>query len=308
MKRREQGASQAKLDRIAIMSLNFDGILKVGAGAPPDPARTLDILDFPQTMAERYGVRRVELQHAHFASSEAAYLKEFRDRLARAKSQLVQINLEFGGSNVSAGGFSARLQAIDLAKQWIDHAAALGCPRVLVNHGSLVAEVRQHAIDALKIIGEYGKAHRVSVTVENRDTGLVAPPPAPPPPAAAPSASAPGGATAGRGGRGGGPPPPPATWQVVVEVIKAAGIAATPNTANFRNDEERAAGLRALYPLSSGTTHCHDEPDRYNLSNAIKFAKDAGYKGLYSIGSGSTKAADPYAATKMILDEVVKAI
>lgn len=260
------------------MSLSFDGILKVGAGAPPDPARTLDILDFPRTMAERYDVHRVEVQHAHFASSEAAYLKEFRDRLARAKSQLVQINLEFGGSNVSAGGFSARLQAIDLAKQWIDHAAALGCPRVLVNHGSLAAEVRQNAVAALKVIGEYGKARRVSVTVENRDTGVAA------------------------------TPRPPATWQVVVEVIRAAGIAATPNTANFPNDEERTAGLRALYPLSSGTTHCHDEPDKYNLANAIKIAKDAGYKGLFSIAGGSTKAADPYAATQTILDAVVKAI
>jgi hypothetical protein len=309
-----QSGNQAKLNRVAIMSLNFDAILKTGVGPPPDPARTLDVMDLPQMAADRFGVHRLELQHSHFLSTEAGYLQELRDRIAKAKSQLIQINLEFQGSNVSAGGFSARAQAIDLTKQWIEHAEALGCPRVLVNQGSLVPEVRQHAIDALKILADYGKAHKVAVTVENRDNGVVAPAPPPPPTAPTPPTPAPGAAAdpaAGRGRQGGGggrgnagPPPPPATWQVVVEVIKAAGIGATPNIGNFPNETERAAGLRALYPLASGTSHCTSEPEKYSLANAIKISKDVGYKGLYSIqSSGGT---DPHAATKLILDELVK--
>jgi hypothetical protein len=302
-----QRANQAKLDRIAIMSLNFDGMLKIEG--QQDAARTIDIMDLPQMMADRYGVRRVELQHAHFASTEPGYLKEFRDRVAKARSQLIQINLEFGGSNISAGGFSARLQAIDLTKQWIDHAEALGCPRVMVNQGSLAPEVRQHAIDALKIMGEYGKAHKVSVTMENRDTGAApaSPPPATPPPVVA---VAPGGAGRGGGGRGGaaGPPPPPATWQVVVEVIKAAGVSANPDIGNFPNEAERAAGLRAMYPLSSGSSHCHYDPEKYDFANAIRISKEVGYKGLYSIETASNNGPDPHAATKLILDELMRTI
>ena len=306
-----QSANQAKLNRIAVMSLTFDKILKTGMGPPPDPARTLDIMDLPQMVADRIGIHRLELQHSHFLSTEAAYLKDLRDRIAKARSQLVQINLEFGGSNVSAGGFSARAQAIDLTKQWIEHAEALGCSRVMINQGSLAAEVRPNAIEALKILADYGKAHKVAVSVENRDNGVVPPPPPPvaPPPTAPPGD--PSAAGRGRGGGGGGrgaagPPPPPATWQVVVEVIKAAGIAATPNIGNFPNETERDAGLRALYPLSPGTCHCPSDPQKYSLANALKISKDVGYKGLFSIQADSPS--DPYAAAKAILDELLKNI
>jgi len=307
-------AQGSKLDRIAIMSQNFDRILKTGAGPAPDGARTLDFLDFPQAIADRFNVHRVELQHAHFVSTDAAYLKDLRDRLAKAKSQIVQISLEFQTSNVSAAGFSARAQAIDLAKQWIDHAESLGCPRVMVNQGSLAAEVRQSAIDALKILGEYGKAHKVTLTVSNRDDGVPPPAPSPapaPPPQAAPGAGGAGAPARGRVGGGGGqagPPAPPATWQTVVDAVKAAGIAATPDIGNFPNETERASGLRALIPLSGGIVHCPNDPARYNLANAIKIARDARYTGIYSIETAPGTGGDPYAATKSALDEVLKNI
>src|SRR5215831_519946 len=80
-----QRPDQAKLDRIAIMS----------PARPDDPKRTLDILDLPDMVAERYGVHHVELQHSHFVSTEPAYLEEYRSRLKKAKSQMNQINVEF---------------------------------------------------------------------------------------------------------------------------------------------------------------------------------------------------------------------
>ena len=315
------GAAQAKLDRVAIRSLNFDSVLKAGVGPPPDAARTLDIMDFAQMVADRFGVRRIELQHAHFLSTEAGYLKDLRGRVTKAKSEIVQINLDFGANTASTAGFSGRNQTIDLTKQWIEHAAALGCPRVMVTQGSLAADARQNAIAALKIMGDYGRARKVTVTIENKDDGIAPPPPPPPPPAPPPPPPPPpaaGGAAAqppaGRGGRGGQaqgrgaaqPPAPPATWQVVVEVIKAAGIATTPNINNFPNETERAAGLRALFPLSGGVSHVQLNPQRFNLADAIKIARETGYKGLFGVHSGPHNGADPYAATKAVLDELVK--
>ena len=47
-----QRANQPKLDRIAIMSVNFDRILKIEG--QQDPARTLDIMHLPQLIADRY--------------------------------------------------------------------------------------------------------------------------------------------------------------------------------------------------------------------------------------------------------------
>src|SRR5262245_43423627 len=69
---------EAKLTRVAIMSLCFNSILK-NASQPTDPARTLDIMNIGEMLADRYGVHNVEMQHAHFPSTETAYLKELRD-------------------------------------------------------------------------------------------------------------------------------------------------------------------------------------------------------------------------------------
>jgi sugar phosphate isomerase/epimerase len=284
-----QRPDQAKRDRIAIMSLCFSSVLKSDAH-PEDPKRTLEILDLPDMIAERYGVHHVELQHSHFRSTEPAYMEEFRRRLKNAKSQMNQINLEFGPLNISSPDPVLRLETIDLNKRWIDHAAMLGCPRVMVNQGTLAPEVRQTAIDTLKTINAYAKAKKVFVTMENRGGGQAGP------------------AVSG-GASGAVPPRPPSpSWEVVVDVIRAAGIWANPDVGNFPDEGARAAGLRAMYPLSSGSSHCHYNPERYNEADAIRISKEAGYKGLYSIEAGANNGPDPYAAVQTILDELIRDI
>jgi len=285
---------QAKLDRVAIMSLCFNPVIKSAAHAD-DPKRTLDILDLPDMVAERYGVHHVELQHSHFASTEPSYLEEYRGRLKKAKSQMNQINVEFGALNISSPDPVLRLETIDLTKKWIDHAVMLGCPRIMVNQGTLAPEVRQSAIDTLKTINAYAKTKKVFITMENR-----------------------GGGGGGRGGTPAStaapnaPPTPPrpvqASWDVVVEVIKASGIWANPDVGNFPDEEARAAGLRVMYPLSSGSSHCHYNPERYNEANAIRISKEVGYKGLYSIEAGANNGPDPYVAVQTILDELLRDI
>ena len=262
-------ADPAKLSRIAIMTLCFSRVLK-SAAHPDDPARNLDLFDIPQMFADRYGVHHVEVQHSHFASTQPAYLKEFRARLAKAKSQMNQICLEFGPLNISSPEPVLRLETIDLTKQWIDHAVALGCPRVMVNQGTLAPEVRQEAIATLKTIGDYGKSKNVKVTMENRGSGP--------------------------------------SWDVVVEAIKGAGIYANPDVGNFPDEEARAAGLRVMYPLSSGSSHCHYDPEKYDESKAIAISKEVGYRGLYSIEASRNNGPDPYVAVQTILDELLKDI
>src|ERR1700751_337027 len=93
-----QRPDQAKLDRIAVMSLCFNPVIR-SAAHPDDPKRTLDILDFPQMIADRYHVHYVEMQHSHFASTEPDYLEQYRGRMKKAGSQMNQINLEFGPLN-----------------------------------------------------------------------------------------------------------------------------------------------------------------------------------------------------------------
>jgi sugar phosphate isomerase/epimerase len=280
-----QNPDPAKLERISIMSLCFNHVLKSPAH-PDDPQRTLDILDVPQMIADRYRVHWAELQHSHFVSTEPAYLTEFRARMEKAKSRMTQINLEFGALNISTADPVVRLETIDLTRQWINHAADLGCPRVMLNQGTLAPEVRQAAIATLRTVADYGRSKNVWITLENRDTGE-------PPAATAPNTP---------------PRPRNATWEVVLEVIKAAGIYANPDIGNFPDNEGRAAGLRALFPLSSGSCHCHYAPEKYSEADAIRLSKEVGYKGLYSIEAVSSNGPDPYAAVQTILDELLRDI
>src|SRR5436190_7440183 len=118
-------ADPAKLARIAIMTLDFQSILKL-PGQQPNPARTLDVFDIPQMYADTYGVHNIEIQHSHIASTEPSYLRDLRAQAEKTKSRISNINLEFGGMNISAADSALRVQAIDLTKRWVDHAVIVG--------------------------------------------------------------------------------------------------------------------------------------------------------------------------------------
>src|SRR6266487_3209738 len=265
-----QVRDQAKLRRVAIMSLCFNSILK-NPTKPDNPARTLDIMDLGQMLADRYGVHNVEMQHAHFPSTEPAYLKDFRDRLAKTKSQVTNINLEFGPQNISAGDPALRQQAIDRTKEWIDHAVALGCPRIMINQGAPTQDNKEIAIAALKAMGDYGKSKNIKVAMENRGGGGGRQR------AAAPVNPAPPAPPANRA------PPAPAAWILLVEIIKGSGTWANCDLGNFPDQETQHGGLRAMLPLTDGNCHVKLNPARYDLAAALKLTVELGYKGLYSI-------------------------
>ena len=76
---------QSTLDRIAIMTLNFQSILKV-PDTQDSPNRTLELSDIGEMLADTYGVHKVEFQHYHLASVEPSYFKEMRSKLEKSKS------------------------------------------------------------------------------------------------------------------------------------------------------------------------------------------------------------------------------
>ncbi len=185
----------AKLARIAIMTLDFNAILKLPT-SPASPNRTLEILDVPDMLADTYDVHNVEFQHTHILSTEASYLRELRARLDKARSRMSNVNLEFGTSNISAADPAEREKAVDLTKQWVDHALILGTPRVMINQGALTEESKVWAVPALKRMVEYGQSKGIKVSVETRlvfggGRGR----------AAGPAAATPGGAPAAAPGR-----------------------------------------------------------------------------------------------------------
>ena len=317
---RAQGAREpAKVARIAIMSLSFQPILKnanmenatpnasqnVAANQPELP-RTLDLMDLGQLYADRWGVHNVEMQHTHFPSTEDGWLRDFKARLAGTTSQISNINLEFGDMNISQTNPILRLQAVDLTKRWIDIAALLGSPRIMVNQGPLVPETKTIAIAALKAMGDYGRAKGIKVGIENRGSylpsaGTVAM-------AVTPALDAPPAQQAPSG--------PPA-YQLLVDVIKAAGTNTNCDMGNFADQTLQHEGVRAMLPLSDGNTHVKMNTKRYDLAAAVKLANQIGYSGLFSIEANANltnspnspdMGADPYANVQKIYDVLLQAL
>jgi hypothetical protein len=277
-----QSADQAKLARVAMMTLNFTSLLKTPF-QPPSPERTLDLFDLPQMYVDTYGVHNIELQHYHAASTEPSYFRELRARVDRAKSKTTQVVVEFGGLNVSAPNhnFLPRLQAIDLTKVWIDRAAMLDCPRIMVNQGQPAPENRTYAIDTLKAMVDYGDSKGVKVNMETRGSGggraaaagpAGAPAPATPPPAA---------------------PTEPA-WVLLNDIAKSANARINIDMGGIgaANQDELHTALRALLPNTSGSIHVRQSA-AWDLATALTFIESLGYTGLYSIearGHEATRA------------------
>ena len=282
-----QVRDQAKLRRVAIMSLCFNSILK-NPTQPDSPARTLDIMDLGQMLADRYGVHNVEMQHAHFPSTEPAYLKDFRDRLAKINSQVTNINLEFGPQNISAADPALRQQALDRTREWIDYAVAVGCPRIMVNQGAPTQENKDAAIATLKAMGDYGKSKNIMVAMENRGGG------------GARGGTAPAGAGAAPAAPGASPSP--AAWVLLVEIIKGSGTYANCDLGNFPDQETQHAGMRGMFPLTDGNCHVKLNPARYDLAAALALTKELAYRGVYSIEANVASGTDPHESVQRIYD------
>ncbi|MEO7189540.1 MAG: TIM barrel protein [Vicinamibacterales bacterium] len=285
--------SPAKLARVSIMTYNFTSMLKL-EGQPDSPARILNVFDLPQLYADTYGVHNIEFQHSHFASTETSYLKDLRARIEKAKSQMTQINVEFGQMTFSAPDPVQRYQAIDLTMRWVDHAVTLNCPRIMVNQGQLTTETKANALAALRAMGDYGKSKGVKISVETRvvnggggNRGRVggfggpAGAPAAVQPTAAPApqmAAAPSGLPLSAPG---GPP----AWVLVKEVVEATGTYSNVDVGNIQAPDQASlhSVIKGLFPTSSGNMHMKVSPN-WDLPTAIRFTNnELGYKGLYSI-------------------------
>jgi hypothetical protein len=283
----------SKLACIAIMTLGFGDLLK--DNQPANPKRTLEIMDIGEVFADCFGVHNVELQHSHLPSTEEAWLKEFRIRLQKTKSRVSNINLEFNPLSVTAAdvdaaafpaalgpgpfttlGAVARLQAIDLTKQWIDHAAILECPRVMVNQGRPTEQNKKTAIASLKTMVDYAKRKNIMVSIEPRVGDL----------------------------------------ELLVEIMKGAGAYANLDVGNFGDEVSTISGIKMMLPLSDGNCHVKYNPARFDLPKSLALLKQLGYRGLYSIETmpftpgippevSCMPASDPYKGVREVIDIVL---
>ena len=242
----QDAAIRAKLDRISLLTNDFEGLLPEvwGDWSKQPAALKLDMMDLPGAVADRLRLHHLEVCNINLLSMEPSYIGEFKRRLHEAKSRVVDLIVELDPRATAYRGYisvcspdpAIRAHATELTKKWIDIAAMLGSPSIMPNQGvHYLPQDLTPCIEGLKALVDYGKPKGVAVILEPRGERL----------------------------------------DQLVELIKGSGAYSNPQVGTVE-------GLRLLYPLARTVQHISDSP-RSNLPTAIKLSKELGFKGWFSI-------------------------
>jgi len=266
--------SSGKTARICVSSWSLHNLFTATheEKAPPISGTPLSALDFPEMIADRYHVHNVEIVSPHFESTGAAYIRDFKSRLARAHSRLVNVPIDldelWNQPALSATDPKMREKAVSLYSKWIGIASELGSDCVRCDPGKVNPADPSPTIESYRALVALGRSKNVRVIVENHGGAVSAHP------------------------------------EELAKILKASGAGALPDFGNFPNDEARQTGLRLLFPLAPVLAHAKLSPDRFDFARCMQIAKETGFKGLFSVESGSR--GDPYEAVQQVVDELLK--
>ena len=276
-----QSGTAGKRRRIAVSTWSLHSYFpKTREKSSTLPGKMLELLDFPEMIADRYKVHHLEFCAPHFASVEPNYLKELKARLAKAHSQLVNIPVDipelWKGGGLSDPDEQVRGAAIEGARKWIDIGAEMGARSVRCDPGKMKPENLTPTIDSYKQLAAHAKAKGIDVIIENH------------------------------GGVGSEHP------EELVKLFAGVGKdfkGALPDFANFPDEPTRERGLKLLFPYARVVCHAkglefdaEGNETKFNFPRCVEISKQAGFKGIYSIefeGLG-----DPHVGVQKTLDEL----
>ena len=263
-----------KLERVCVSSWSFHNLFTSthDERAPAISGKPLDILDLPDMSADRFQVHNIEVVSPHFASTEKSYLDEFKGRLARAHSRLVNIPVDYDElwdqPALSATDSKERGKAVELYTKWIDIAKDLAAPSIRCDPGKVNPEDLTATITSYKTLVSRARPKEIHIIVENHG-GIVSKQP-----------------------------------EVLVKILKESGAGALPDFGNFPDEETREHGLRLLFPLAVSLCHAKLRQGKMDFGRCIRISKETGFKGVYSIEAGGQ--GDPYEAVQQVRDELIK--
>lgn len=281
-KTRRAPPAPSKLDRVCVSTRSFRNFFESTRDSrAPQPVERLVLLDLPQIVADRYKVHNLEFSATHFASLEPAYLNELKWNLSGARSRLVNIAFDarelHEGGGLSDSDPAVRARALEACKKWIDIARQLGARSLSCDTG-IDPENLPIAIESYRTLAVYGRSRSVAVLIEN-------------------------------GGETGS-----ASFQVLTEILRAdAGpfLGALPDFGNFPDSATRLRGLPILF--SYARTVCHAKGVKldangnettFDFSECVRIAKDARYRGLYSVEY--TDSGSAYVGVQTVVDELLR--
>jgi sugar phosphate isomerase/epimerase len=262
-----------KRARICISTWSFHNLFPPTRDekAPPLTGKPLNVFDFPEMIADRYRVHNLEVVAPHFASTERSYMRDFKSRLERAHSRLINIPVdidELWHQPALSGTDQQRERAIFLYRPWIDIAHDLGARSVQCDPGKVNPADLSPTIDSYKRLVSHGRSKDIHIIVENHG-GVVSRRP-----------------------------------EMLVEILETSGAGALPDFGNWPNEESRDQGLRLMFPLAITVCHAKLKQGRLDFARCMQISKEAYFEGAYSIEAGGK--GDPYQDVQQVLDQLLQ--
>jgi len=161
----------AARERLAVASWPFRAEIESASNENRDKTRPgIDLREFAVKVREQFGVPGVEPLSDHFPSTDSRYLTQFREAIEKAGVHVVNIPVGNPHSFYDPDA-SARQQAIDHAKHWVDVAVALGSPgvRTSIAQANDAKSNVQLTAESLRRVVDYAAAKNILVTLENDD-------------------------------------------------------------------------------------------------------------------------------------------
>ena len=267
--------------RIGVSTWSFHNFFPSTRDDKAVPGPTLDMLDFPEMIADRYQIHELEFVAPHFAATTPAYIQEVKGRLEKAHSHLVNIPVDIEelelGAGLSDPDAKLRQRIIEACLKWIDIAYELGANSVRCDPGKINSADLRPTVDSYSKLSAYGAAKNVAIVVENH------------------------------GGVGSEHP------EELVKIFKEVGgesFGALPDFGNFPDRKTRERGLQVLFPYARFVCHAKartnkeygDDMGEY-VKTCVDISKAAGFHGVYSI---EYNGPDPYAGVSAIIDLLLK--
>lgn len=270
--------------RLAVTSYPFRAFIDAPDNRQRDKSKPgMTLLEFPAQMIEKFGIHNINPVINHFASTTPPFLASFREALAKAGSNIVDLGL--GGGRFYDPDPDQRQKGIDSGKKGIDVALAVGSP-----------SVRQHvsgqpgaptnvdlAAESLGKLAEYGAQKNIVVNLENDSPG----------------------------------PEDPFFLVQVIEKVHHPYLRALPDFGNSIRGHDEEYNDRALtgmfahaFNISHVKEHLHGQDGKdyhVDLPKVFAIARASGYRGYFSMEYDSG-VGDPYKGTQQLVEMTLKCL
>jgi sugar phosphate isomerase/epimerase len=265
--------------RLAVTSYPFRTLIE----SPTNPARDksvkgMDLKEFPAMIAERFGVHNINPLGDHLASTEPAYLKEFRKAVDKAQSHVVDLGL--GGQDFGHADKAKRDDAVAYGQRWIDIAAAIDSPSVRQHLRTAQGQTPsvEKTVESLRRLADYGSQKNIVVNLENDAPGAE----------------------------------DPFFIVEVVGTVKSPYLRALPDFGNSLRGHDAAyneRAVRAMFQYAYNMCHVKDvlhtkggEVYRVDVAKLFAVARESGYHGYFSM-EFDTAAGDPFEGTQNLVNQ-----